>query len=182
MDKAIQSVTTMWTNGSHPILWSYYVVQYLRVSAHNPFLSTSSTNHYHSIMSCVRRNVTVWKICFLETNHSAPFELIHLLIYTLPCQLGIPALAFMFPLSLEALHWLRPNTDLIDDWRDITVGLVCMPSLWKHNQLLVVNLSTHLQSLDSFGPFFLGVALLTNSSVVTGIGIYSKLSIKRNGA
>ena len=44
-----------------------------------------------------------------------------------------------------------------------TQGPMCTPSLWKRNQLLVVHSSTQLQSLDSFEPFFLGVALFTNS-------------------
>ena len=62
------------------------------------------THNCHSSMSCTCHNVTVWQTCLLETNHSAPFEWTHLLILR---WWGIPALASMFQLCLEALHWLN---------------------------------------------------------------------------
>ena len=34
----------------------------------------------HSSMPCTSCNVKVWQTCFLETNHSTPFESTHLLI------------------------------------------------------------------------------------------------------
>ena len=43
---------------------------------------------------------------------------------------------------------------------------MCTPSVWKCNQLLLVQWSTHLASLESFGPISLGVALFINSSVL----------------
>ena len=45
------------------------------------------------------------------------------------------------------------------DTRDSTVGPMCMPSVWKCNQSLVVHWSTHPPSLESFEPFRPGADL-----------------------
>ena len=85
--------------------------------------------------------------------------------YALPCGRVIPTLVFTFFYVWKLCsHWAWNNTDLTGDRRDRIVGSICMPLLWKHNQLLVVHWSTHLQSLDSLGPFFMSVAF--NNSVL----------------
>ena len=57
---------------------SYSTRLYLRTAFFYPLIPR--TQHCHSSMPCISRNLMVWKICFPETNHSAPFELTHLLI------------------------------------------------------------------------------------------------------
>ena len=95
-----------------------------------------------------------------ETNNSAPLKLTHMLI------LNPSMLAFTFLHSLETLDWLsKASTELSDDTRDITLGLMQTPSLWKHNKLLMVLWSTYLQSFDLLGPFFLDGCSFHNSSV-----------------
>ena len=49
---------------------------------------------------------------------------------------------------------------------DMAIESMCTPPLWKRNQLLLVHQSIHLQSLDSFGSFFLGASLFTHRRVV----------------
>jgi hypothetical protein len=49
----------------------------------------------------------------------------------------------------------------------VTVGSICMPSLWKHNRLLMLHWSIHLQSLGLLWPFFLVIALFTRLVYMT---------------
>jgi hypothetical protein len=78
--------------------------------------------------------------CFSEINYSASFQLTQVLIFHLKHRRGLPALGFMFPLLLEALHFgRRHNIDLGGDIEDVPVRPTDTPSLWKRNQLLAVH-------------------------------------------
>ena len=155
-------------DGGHPVLWSNYVVQYEFVSAYDPLLSSSYTRNCPNSMLCTSRNVTVWQSYLQKTNHSVPFECNHLLILLPFASKRHTCTSFLFSNFVWKLctDWARHNTDISGDTRDVTIGSICTPSIWKCNQLLLVHWSTLLPSLESCGPFRLGVALFINSSVL----------------
>ena len=71
-------------DGGHPVLWSHYVAQYCTCSSLRTTLLSTLVPYAHncrSSMPCTSRNVRVRQTCFPETNHSAPFECTHLLIF-----------------------------------------------------------------------------------------------------
>ena len=120
----IQTVAVLqhWLNTMDEAVWSVMVMQKKKMAVfpccgyiiwYSTLLSLYTTlfyslvpytHHCCSSMLCMSRNL--WQACFLENNNSAQFELNHVLILHPSCLWGMPALALMFPLHLEALHWL----------------------------------------------------------------------------
>ena len=147
------------------IMWSS-TCSSLRMTLFSPLVP--HTHKCRSSMPCTSRNVTVWQTCFPETNHSFPFECTHLLIFRPFASTRHTCTSFHVStlFGSSALTEQGITLTLLVSQEMSLYGLMCTPSACKCNQLLlVVHWSTHLSSLDSFGPFRLGVALFISSSV-----------------
>ena len=137
----------------------------LRTTLFSPLIAY--THNCRNSMPCTSRNVTVGQTCFPETNHSASFECTHMPILRPFTSTRHTCNSFHFSTlcGSSALTEQGITLTLLVTPEMSLLGLCVRHLSGNVIKLLVVHWSTHLPSLELFGPVHLGVALIVNSSV-----------------
>ena len=157
--------------GSHPMLRSHYIVEYLLISVW-PSSIHPHMHHSHSNMSYTSLNIAVRQNCSPETRHSVPFKLTYMLILHPYMSTRHTYISFDVFTSFGSCR-------LTEQRLTLTLLMIRETSLFG---LCVCHLSGNIiigdtLILDSFGWFILGVALFTSSSVINGLKAYSVQNI-----